>query len=98
MHNLEGIGGSHPIWKCPLFAEKTVKERIELVRVNKACQRCLAIGCPGADKDRKCRKNFKCLLAGCGGDHNRLLHAKDGTTLHASEESTDGDNIILPKQ
>ena len=98
LHNVDGDEGAHAIWKCSLFMEKTVKERQNLVKINNACQRCLEIGCPGVKELSKCKRNFKCVLAGCGGNHNRLIHSKDGTVLHAREDLSTTGEAILPVQ
>ena len=96
--NAEGKDGAHGVWVCPTFLEMSVKSRQDLVKVNNACQRCLEVGCPGAKEIKSCRRNFTCSLAGCGGEHNKYLHSKDGSTLHAVRElSTTGD-AILPLQ
>ena len=96
--NAEGKAGAHGVWVCPTFLEMSVKSRQDLVKVNDACQRCLEVGCPGAKEIKSCRRKFTCSLAGCGGEHNKYLHAKDGSTLHAARDlSTTGD-AILPLQ
>ena len=94
--NVDGSEGEHAIWVCSKFSEKSVKERQNLVKVNNACQRCLEIGCPGAKELSKCRREFKCVIAGCGGNHNRLLHARDGSAMHAqlADGSPSGDPIL----
>ena len=35
---------THPIWKCEYFSEKPPEEKLELVRNNNACYRCLGKG------------------------------------------------------
>ena len=94
--NVDGSEGEHAIWVCSKFSEKSVKERQNLVKVNNACQRCLEIGCPGAKELSKCRREFKCVIAGCGGNHNRLLHVRDGSAMHAqlADGSPSGDPIL----
>ena len=99
LHNVDGSEGEHPIWRCHVFSKITVKERQSLVKVNNACQRCLEIGCPGAKELDKCRRNFKCMMAGCGGYHDRLLHSRDGSTMHAIKtDNNSGGDPILPIQ
>ena len=97
MCNVDGDGGEHGVWICPTFLEKTVKERQSLVQINNACQRCLETGCPGVKEIKKCRRKFTCSLAGCGGEHNKYLHVKDGSVFHSRDLSTTGD-AILPIQ
>ena len=46
--------GDHPIWRCRIFAAKSVKERIQLVKQNHACFGCLEKGHPTS----ACTKNF----------------------------------------
>ena len=62
--------GDHPIWRCRIFAAKSVKERIQLAKQNHACFSCLEIGHPTSS----CPKQFICSIAGCGQPHNKLLH------------------------
>jgi hypothetical protein len=67
--------GAHPIWKCRVFQEKSIKERLEMVNQKKACHACLEVNCEGAEKPENCRRKFKCQVAGCTESHNVLLHA-----------------------
>ena len=75
LHNLDGEPGEHPIWKCRLFMSKPVQERIQLVVINKACQRCLEVFCPGSSNPKECERKFRCFERGCGAEHNSLLHS-----------------------
>ena len=92
--NADGKAGAHGVWICPTFLEMSVKGRQDLVKVNNACQRCLEVGCPGAKDTKNCRRKFTCSLAGCGGEHNKYLHAKGGSAFHATHDlsTTVGDN------
>ena len=96
--NAEGKDGTHGVWVCPTFLEMSVKSRQDLVKVNNACQRCLEVGCPGAKEVKSCRRKFTCSLAGCGGEHNKYLHSKDGSALHAARELSSSGDAILPLQ
>ena len=96
LHNIDGNAGAHPIWSCRLFLSKSVSERKDLVQVNKACARCLNIGCDGAKDVKLCYRKFKCKHSGCNSEtHNELLHSTDGTVLHADGSKNDA---ILPIQ
>ena len=64
----------HPIWVCQSFMAKPVAERISLVKQNQACEACLEVNCPGSADPKKCKKDFKCVIQGCSGHHNKLLH------------------------
>lgn len=108
LHKFEG--DSHAIWNCRRFKSLNTKERMELVRENKACQRCLLTTCGGATDIKKCNRDFKCSVYGCHGLHNALLHMdklsgnteanKCLTTGSAFNTSSDGDtsNAMLPIQ
>ena len=101
LHNLDGPPGEHPIWKCRLFFNKTVKERMDLVTANKACQRCLIVVCPGSSDINQCSRKFTCAAQGCGGNHNVLIHSKKAP-VHHTNTGDDSVNIqdspILPIQ
>ena len=99
-HNVDGEAGDHPIWECRAFQRKPVQERQDLVKINKACKRCLLVECPGgATSTGECCRDFICLVPGCGGEHNRLLHSKDGKVLHAHEaDACASGDTILPIQ
>ena len=66
---LHKINGDHHIWRCRLFQNKPVKERIELVKENRACYACLKTGHTTAS----CTRGFRCTEENCGQPHNRLL-------------------------
>ena len=48
----------------------SAKERLETVRSNKTCFRCLNIG----HTSQLCQKRFKCRVTGCDKAHHDLLH------------------------
>ena len=100
LHNLDGEPGEHPIWRCRLFLNKTVQERVNLVTANKACQRCLIVECPGSSDIDKCSRKFTCASQGCGGNHNVLLHTSNGGVHHThnTNDSDKSSNPILPIQ
>ena len=66
--------GSHPVWNCKVFQMMDIKEKMEMVKDRKACHACLETACQGAEDASKCRKQFKCLMKGCGQPHNVLIH------------------------
>ena len=66
--------GDHPIWRCRVFRAKSVEERIQLTKDNKACVSCLEVG-HGPDN---CKKNFVCKIDDCNQNHNQLLHKGPG--------------------
>ena len=67
-------GGEHPIWRCRVFQNKPVTERIALAIENKACRACLKVNCPGSTESKKCSMGFICKAEGCNEAHNSLLH------------------------
>ena len=95
VHNVDGRAEDHPVWDCRLFERMPVKERKDLVVANKACSRCLIIGCPGAADAKNCIRLFMCAIPGCNGEHNQLLHVSNGEALHANDAQK---NTILPLQ
>ena len=64
--------GDHPIWKCRVFLGKTVAERIELTKQNKACFCCLEVD----HLTENCTRNFRCTENNCKERHNKLLHTE----------------------
>ena len=69
IHTTNG-NGDHPIWRCRTFQNKSVDERIALVRENRACFKCLEKG----HSAPSCPKTFKCTVPNCNQYHNKLLH------------------------
>ena len=67
--------GAHPIWRCRIFQEKTLEERLEMANQQGACHACLEVDCEGAKKPENCKRQFKCQIDGCSEYHNVLLHA-----------------------
>ena len=61
---------THPIWRCEQFSERSADIRLELVRNNNACYRCLQQG----HSARFCRKHFTCKVDNRGQPHHYLLH------------------------
>ena len=64
----------HPIWVCQSFKAKSVTEKMDMVKEEKACQACLEKSCPGVSDPENCKKRFKCPIDGCKKAHNKLLH------------------------
>lgn len=59
---------AHPIFRCPTFTEMTVQTRIDMVKNNGLCQKCLGTNHRSAD----CKRIMKCFK--CQSDsHNTLL-------------------------
>lgn len=100
LHNLDGEAGGHPIWRCKLFTSNSIQERINLVKINKACQACLNTGCSGVGDAQKCSRGFKCKATGCGAYHHSYLHANSGGLVHHANEAlgNPSGDAILPTQ
>ena len=62
--------GSHRLWECCVFKEKTPTQRAKVVAEAKLCSSCLR------DKHmfRQCKSPRKCRKDGCNSSHNTLLH------------------------
>ena len=62
--------GSHRLWECRVFKEKTPTQRAKVVAEAKRCFSCLR------DKDmfRQCKSPRKCRKDGCNSSHNTLLY------------------------
>ena len=62
--------GSHRLWECRVFKEKTPTQRAKVVAEAKLCFSCLR------DKHmfRQCPSPRKCRKDGCNSSHNTLLH------------------------
>ena len=58
----------HPLWRCPVFREKTPTQRANLIADNQLCFSCLN----GQHYVRKGPKPRKCLKQGCWSTHNTL--------------------------
>ena len=90
--------GDHPIWRCKIFRNKPVEERIELVKTNKACYSCLEV----SHTSSNCTRGFKCRERGCNQSHHQLLHevSERGLSLHTEEFIPRENNVtkILPIQ
>ena len=65
--------GSHRLWECRVFKEKTTTQRGKVVAEAKLCFSCLR------DKHmfRQCPSPRKCKKDGCNSSHNTLLHGAE---------------------
>ena len=65
--------GSHRLWECRVFKEKTPTQRDKVVAEAKLCFSCLR------DKHmfRQCPSPRKCRKDGCNSSHNTLLHGAE---------------------
>ena len=65
--------GSHWLWECRVFKEKTPTQRAKVVAEAKLCFSCLR------DKHmfRQCPSPRKCRKDGCNSSHNTLLHGAE---------------------
>ena len=98
IHNLDGMAGEHPIWKCKQFLNQAVEERIQSVGRHKACKVCLLTVCSAVSNPEECKSRFRCYEDGCSrAHHNRLLHQRPvqaiGTTAHVQEDPDKGIGI-----
>ena len=84
----------HPIWRCKSFERKSIEEKLDLIRKNKACCKCLE----SDHESRECNKNFKCRKNGCGGPHHSLIHeaVERGMTLHGTQSGTTMSKWTIP--
>ena len=65
--------GSHRLWECRVFEEKTPTQRAKVVAEAKLCFSCLR------DKHmfRQCPSPLRCKKDGCNSSHNTLLHGAE---------------------
>ena len=63
--------GEHVITKCSTFAALSVKERVDWVQREKACNRCFSKG----HRPEQCWRERSCKKNGCQEKHHPLLHA-----------------------
>ena len=65
--------GSHRLWECRVFKEKTLTQRAKVVAKAKHCFFCLR------DKHtfRQCPSSRKCRNEGCNSSHNTLIHVAE---------------------
>ena len=66
----------HKVWKCKWFLEKSVKDKIVLVREKKLCFSCLQ----SSHLSKDCTMNLKCVKKSCKKSHNVLLHLENSRT------------------
>ncbi|CAI6357679.1 unnamed protein product [Macrosiphum euphorbiae] len=72
---------SHPIYQCPKFVQKNVKQRFKFARDRHLCMNCLS----NSHKTSECSSIHKCKH--CASKHHSLLHL--GTIKsHASSSTT----------
>ena len=64
---------SHPLWRCPVFRQKTPTERTKLAAEGKLCFSCFNEG----HAFRQCPQPRQCTKEGCSTTHNTLLHGSD---------------------
>ena len=65
--------GSHRLWECRVFKEKTPMQRAKVVAEAKLCFSCLR----DKHKLRQCKCPSKCRKDGCNSSHNTLLHGAE---------------------
>ena len=65
--------GSHQMWECRVFKEKTPTQRAKVVAEAKFCFSCLR----GKHTFRQCPSPRKCRKDGCNSSHNTLLHGAE---------------------
>ena len=63
----------HPLWRCPVFRNKTPTERAKLVADNKLCFSCFRAN----HSFRQCPQPRKCTKEGCESSHNTFLHGAE---------------------
>lgn len=66
---------NHSIYKCFVFKNMNVLDRIAAVNKLKLCTNCLKL----KHTSNNCSDNFSCRV--CGGKHNTLLHVSNNTTV-----------------
>jgi transposase InsO family protein len=65
--------GSHGLWKCDGFKDKTPTERAEFVKTNSLCFTCLGT----QHVMRNCTRQRQCGVERCKQYHHRLLHGAE---------------------
>ena len=65
--------GSHRLWECRVFKEKTPTQRAKAVAEAKLCFSCLR----DEHMFRQCPSPRKCRKDGCNSSHNTLLHGAE---------------------
>ena len=79
--------GSHRLWECRVFKEKTPTQRAKFVGDNKLCFSCLR----EKHMFRQCPQPRKCRAEGCNSSHNTLLHGAD--KIFPAKQSTNPNTI-----
>ena len=62
--------GLHGVWRCRVFRNSPLRDRVKVVQQHRLCRVCLAQG----HIARFCGSGFRCRISGCGRDHHYLLH------------------------
>jgi hypothetical protein len=84
--------GTHRLWTCYKFKNKTVSERYDLVKQLRLCFSCLS-----ADHRIRDCKAPKCGVNGCERRHNKLLHSNTPREVKPDEVKKEAHPTLLSK-
>ena len=74
--------GLHGVWRCRVFRNSPLRDRVKVVQQHRLCRVCLAQG----HIARFCGSGFRCRISGCGRDHHYLLdHAQENDVGKSTE-------------
>ena len=77
---------SHRLWHCPVFREKSPRERLDIVNRYKLCHNCFL----GSHTTVSCGKQTTCFVKSCNAKHSMWIHV-DGVNSEMSNAS-----VLMP--
>ena len=83
--------GSHPLFKCKSFLNKSLEERLKIARDKGLCFNCLS----GRHLAARCKSAWLCTVPGCGKRHSKLLHRPAGTENSNNVEDVSSPNVVV---
>ena len=85
--------GDHAIWQCPVFKQKSLDGRLQVVREKGLCFKCLGKGHTKLD----CQYKGDCSQNDCKGGHHLLLHRKNNY-ISTNKSSTHEETHHIPEE
>ena len=81
---------SHSLNKCKDFTELSRRKRVEFLKRNRCCFRCLKVG----HMLDKCSEKVGCTVDGCTGKHHTVLHMFVAEDQRSSSDSHESEKVF----
>ena len=81
---------SHSLNKCRDFTELSRRRRVEFLKRNRCCFRCLKVG----HMLDKCSEKVGCTVGGCTGKHHTVLHMFVAEDQRSSSDSHESEKVF----